>query len=656
MLQVKTAQQVEQEQTQANEETVTNQNPQMDSVISGLTGHVRSQFDIAKSHKLHVQDRLLNCLRRRKGEYSPSKLQEIKETGGSTIYMKIAAAKCVGAKAWLSDLFNAQGDKPFSLSPTPIEELPPEIHEKLVMEAMQGAMQLGVPEEEAYELMKNHEDRLKQELREEAELRMEKMEDHIQDVLVEGNFRKVFDDFLNDFVTYPTAVLSGINFKNKKKVKWVDVNGEFLPKEEMTISKEFNRVSPFDAYPSPTIKNGEPTFMCEHVRFSPAELADMRDLAGYKAEAIYQVLMDHRAQGLREWMFNDSEREQLEGGGTTQSTSYSLIDGVKYNGSVQGSMLMQWGMSDKIKLDPVAEYMVSVIVIGNQTIRALINPDPAGRLNYYSACWRPIPNSFWGEALVETIADVEDMANATARSLANNMALGASPMVTMDVAQLPNGEIPTIKPFGLYLYDSSKGMTNSNRAGISHFQFEIRSQELLNVYERFVRYADEISGIPSYAFGSDSGAGAAKTASGLSMLMNAAGKNMKSAVREVDINVIEKAVEHVFNIIMLDPTTPKEIKGDAKVKARGSDALMHKESTAMRQQELLAMTNNPTDLQITGLDGRREMFKSVLKSSDLPHEKIIMTEEKMMQEQMKQQQMMMQQQGQAPAQGQPSGQ
>jgi hypothetical protein len=161
MLQVKTAQQLEQEQTQSQEQIVANNRPpSMDNVINGLTGHVRAQFEIAKTHKLHIQDRLLNCLRRRKGEYSPSKLQELKETGGATIYMKISAAKCVGAKAWLSDLFNAQGDKPFSLAPTPIEELPPEIHENLVNEAMQGAMELGVPEEEAYELMKKHEKRL----------------------------------------------------------------------------------------------------------------------------------------------------------------------------------------------------------------------------------------------------------------------------------------------------------------------------------------------------------------------------------------------------------------------------------------------------------------------------------------------------------------
>ena len=645
MLQVKTAEQAEMESQKANSERVENNRAQpQQRVVDGLSGHVKKQFDIAKSNKLAVTKRLVDCLRRRKGEYSPSKLAELKEVGGAAIYMKIAAAKCVGAKAWLSDLFNSQGDKPYTLDPTPVEDLPPEIHEKLVQEAMQGAMELGVPEEEAYQLMKKHEGRLKQELRDEAESRMEKMEDYIQDVLVEGNFRKVFDDFLDDFVTYPTAVISGINFKNKKKITWVDMNGEYVPQEQLKISKEFSRVSPFDAYPSSTMVNGQPTYMCEHVRFSPAELADMRELAGYKAEAIFKVLSDYRVNGRREWMFDENEKDLLENSGVSQNQSYDLIDGVKYNGSVQGKWLMDWGMQG-VQLDPVKEYMVSVIVIGTETIRALINPDPAGRLNYYAASWRPIPSSFWGQALVESIADIEDMANATVRALANNMALGASPLITVDVAQCPNGEVPAIKPFGLYTYDSSRGLSNSTNAGIGYFQFEIRANELLSVYERFVRYADEVSGIPSYAFGSDSGAGAAKTASGLSMLMNAAGKNMKSAVREIDINVMERAIEHLFNILMLDPETPKEIKGDAKVKARGSDTLMHKESTAMRQQELLAMTNNPTDLQLTGLEGRSKLLRSVFKSSDLPHDEIIMDEEKRMQEQMRQQQAMMQQQG-----------
>ena len=117
---------------------------------------------------------------------------------------------------------------------------------------------------------------------------------------------------------------------------------------------------------------------------------------------------------------------------------------------------------------------------------------------------------------------------------------------------------------------------------------------------------------------------------------------MKGVVRQVDIGIIEPAISHAYNIVMLDPEAPRDIKGDAKVVARGSDALMHKESMALRHQELLQMTNNPTDMQLTGLDGRRELLKSVLKSSDLPVDKVLMSMEEIQQQQLAQQQAMMQ--------------
>jgi hypothetical protein len=106
----------------------------------------------------------------------------------------------------------------------------------------------------------------------------------------------------------------------------------------------------------------------------------------------------------------------------------------------------------------------------------MINPDPAQRINYFSASWRTIPNSFWGEALAETISDIQDAANSTARSLINNMAIGASPIITYDVSKSLNGKIPAIEPFKVYAYDSSKnGMSNS--AGVNSFKFDIHANE-----------------------------------------------------------------------------------------------------------------------------------------------------------------------------------
>ena len=88
---------------------------------------------------------------------------------------------------------------------------------------------------------------------------------------------------------------------------------------------------------------------------------------------------------------------------------------------------------------------------------------------------------------------------------------------------------------------------------------------------------------------------------------------------------------------MLDPNVPNENKGDAKAKARGSDTLIHKEAATARQQELLGITNNPTDMQIIGLEGRREQLKEVYKSADIPVDRVIPTEEELNQRLMQQQ-------------------
>ena len=631
MITFKSAQQLEDEKQAQIAKDVEMRERQQSPVIDNLARYVQSKWEIAKTHRYDITDRLTDCLRRRRGIYDPQKKADIESVGGSDIYMNITGNKCVGAKAWLGDIFSS--DRPFSISPTPIPDLPPEIHEELIMTAMQGMQQLNmmaqqqgnpnlaVSEQQAFGLMKKHEKQIKSKLFQIAEERMDGMSKHIDDVLVEGKWRQVFDDFLDDFVTYPTAIIGGINFRQRKKIKWVSIGGKHEPRKEYTISREFERVSPFDAYPSPTTDNSRQTWFIQHVRYTPEALAGLRKAPGYDKQAIYEVLNQFRNGGRREWLFNEGERDRLEGRESYLIQNYDLIDGIKFSGTVQGKMLIDWGMNPQSVPDPMEEYPVSVICIGPYTIRAIINPDPAGKINYYWASLRSVPGSFWGEALPEMIADTQDWCNATARSLINNMAMASGPMVAYDVSKLPTGQVspPKIRPWQMFAYDSNKG--GAPGPGVSFFMPETKANELLNVYERAARYADEQSGIPQYAFGSDGGAGAAKTASGLSMLMNAASKTMKGMVRNIDLGVIEPVIETLYNTLMLDPSVPDDIKGDACVKARGSDSLMYKEAIAMRQQELLQLTGNQVDQQIFGTDELRNLQAISAQSgfTDRPH-------------------------------------
>lgn len=627
---VQSPQQLEQQRLAEQQTRRDNSNYQTPIVVSQMATFVRQRWGVAKSSRFDITDRLNDCLRRRKGVYSDEKIAQIKATGGTDIFMKITGAKCRAAKAWLSDLFNPAGDKPYSLEPTPVSDLPPDIEQRLINEAFQGAMQMGIPPQMLQQLLEKHRDRLKDEVRQEAEERAERMSDHIEDVIAESNWRKEFNAFLDDLVTYPSAILKGPIYQYKNGISWVvdPQTQEHKPVKQKQLTRNFKRVSPYDFYPSGSASDVDEGGTFERLRFFPAELSAMRGAKGYDDNAIDQVLKEYRHGGLREWLFNEGERERLEGRQNFMSNHDDTIDGIEYNGTIQGKQLIEWGINPKSVPDQYDEYSVSIVLIGNYVIRAMVNPDPSGRVYYYKSSWNPIPNSFWGEALPEILADCQDACNGAARALLNNLAIASGPQVAVDTSTLPKGaNVGRLVPWKVWRYNGQG--SQSTRQPVSFFQANSNANELLTVYERFSKYADDISGLPAFAYGSDTGAGAAKTASGLSMLLNSASKPVKEVVRQVDINVIEPIITALFHSLMLDPSIPKEAKGDAKVKARGSDTLIHKEANTVRQQELLQMTGNPIDMQIIGMEGRREQLKEVYKSADMPVDRVIPSEEEM---------------------------
>ncbi|EGR3070244.1 hypothetical protein DMW20_11830 [Vibrio parahaemolyticus] len=588
-------------------------------VLDRLAEMVRKDWQTAKQHRMseNMNDRLLDCLRRRKGEYSADKLSAIKSMGGSEIYMKLTGAKVFAAKSWIADIYSPSGDKPWSIESTPIPELPPNLEQELTQKAVQGALSLGVPLEVMQELIEKHRSRLKDELKVEADERAEGMSKHIEDELVQGDFHAQFDAFLDDFVTYPYAIFKGPIYRKKKSLKWMDIGtGQFVPQVTDKIVKKVRRVSPFDYYPSPASVNPNDHWEIELHRLTPEDLTSMRGAAGYSNENIAKALLQYRQGGLHEWVWSDSERNRLEGKNNLTARQ-ETIDAIEWSGKVSGLMLLEWGMNPATVPDPYDEYQVSVMLVGNYVIRSVINPDPKKESDYYKACFRDVPGSFAGEALPEILSDCQDLCNAAIRALANNMGIASGPMMYYFGDRLVDGQdVTNMHPWKTIGVTESR--TQSSTVPVGFFQPDSNATELMTIYERFSRYADAISGIPAYAYGSDQGAGAAKTASGLSMLLNAASKGIKQAIRAIDMNVIERLVSKMYVHAMLDPTVDYLIKGDLNIKARGSASLLHKESNNQLIQQFLANTANPIDLQIVGVDARRKLLKETAKQLDMP--------------------------------------
>lgn len=602
------------------------QQAQSQPVITSLAAEIGRRWEEARSARLPIERRMIECLRRRNGEYSPEKLAAIRETGGSEVYMMLTNIKCRAAEAWVNDVLFPAGDKPWKLKPTTEPEISPLLEEEIKGAVMQEAsvymqqMQVVLPPEAIKARLSQVKDEIKKRLKQRANDVAKRMSDRITDQFEEGNWETAMREVVRDVVTFPAGILKGPVIRRRKSLKWERRAGAWVPIVANVLRPEWYRVSPLDLYPSPSARHLNDGYLFERHRLSPSELLAMKGVPGYNDQAIDLVLTEYRNSGLRDWLWNDNERARLEHRPNEFLSRPDTIDAIEFRGRMQGKKLLEWGMSaDQVK-DPLAEYEVEAWKIGSYVIRAVLNDDLLGLRPYDKASFEEIPGAFWGLGVPELMSDLQDVCNAAARSLVNNMAMGSGPQAEVHGDRLAVGEdITAIHPYKIWQTVSDPNGTNN--PAVRFFQPEIYAQPLIRVYEFFSALADEYTGIPKYAYGDGGTGGAGATASGLSMLMSAAARGIKQVISHLD-KPIEGSVGRMYIFNMLnDPDDT--IKGDLKPVAQGSRSLIAKEQQMIRLNELLLQTNNPVDLSITGPEGRARLLREAIKNFDIPIDDVV---------------------------------
>jgi hypothetical protein len=627
---------------------------QREPVIQSLAAHVRKRWESAKEARNEVDLRMADNLRRRRGVYSEEKLREIREFGGSEIFLGITSVKCRAAAAWLRETLMGVGtDRPWQLEHTPIPELPEEVAQQLMAQAQQELMmtvQQGVmPDIEGMrqQLLAKKDEILAQQ-REIAKERVERMERKIEDQLVEGGWVDSFSQFIDDLVTFPTAVMKGPVPRMRKTMQWQ--GSELGVIEDVVL--EWERVDPFMIYPaawSSCIDDGP---LIERHRLTRDDLQAMLGVPGYNDAAIRAVLMDFDSGGLREWLWSDSAKAEAEGKTSEAHRPVELIDALQLWDSVQGSMLIEWGVDEAEIEDPVLSYPCEIWLVDNAVIRAVLNYDPLGRKPYFATSYERVPGAFWGNAVVDLVRDPQDMANAAARSLANNMGISSGPQVMVNASRMPaDAKITQMYPWKIWQTTASD--FQDNQPPISFFQPTSNAGELLGIVEKFSALADEYSGIPKYMTG-EHVAGAGRTSSGLAMLINNAAKSLKNVVGNVDQHVISPMLERIYQHNLRYSQDP-DMVGDVRIIAKGAMSLVSREAAAVRRNEFLQIVlNSQLAQQIVGLPGAAELLRENARLLDVNTDRIVPSREDLqvqMQQQAMMNAMMMQQAG-APAPGQ----
>jgi len=599
-------------------------------LLGRIAARIQRDFERALTAKQSSTiNRLLDCRRLRNGKYSPTERVDITAQGGSDVFVNLTNVKCRAAESWIRDVMFHSG-RAWTLEPTPIPDLPTDVDVAVlasVKREQEEVLAQGeevMPEAFTMRLAEMRQDFLDQ-LQEEARKRVSAMEDLIADELDEGGWDKALSEFITDFVTYPAAIIKGPIYRKKRQVSWQ----AGIPVVKETVVKVFERVSPMDVYPSPdstSCQNG--SFVQRH-RLFPMDLQAMKGTPHYSDLMIDEALKVYGNGYVvtRAW---DDERDRQEGREGYSALYRNTIECLQYWGAVKGSELKEWGEASKVAFPQINDneyYEIEAWLVGRLVIKAVINPDEMGRRPYEKACWEDVPGAFWGSCPPEIMADVQRMINACARAMSNNLAIASGPQVEVNIDRLPTGvsNIDSLYPWKVWQTRSDR--TGGQGPAVTFFQPNSNAQELQNVMEWFYRKADEVTGIPNYTYGSGQTGGAGRTASGLSMLMEAASKGIKQAISNID-TAVTAVIAHMYAQNLLTSGDPS-VRGDCQVVAKGTLGLIQREAVQQRRQEFMMATANPMDAQIIGVEGRGYLLNEMAKGLGMDANKIVPDPEKL---------------------------
>lgn len=605
--------------------------------LDAVASYVTKQFRINKDAKRTsgIEDLITEASQQYNGEYSNSDLQLIRSQGGTVLFMNITATKCRAAASWIRDIQLATNQKAWTIRPTPKADLPADM-KQMIDEAIRKEFETLVSEQkgqqaeqesqgqltnkvtqaqdtirEVNQNKRDIEEAIYSELQKEAEFSMKVMERQIQDQLIEGDWYKVFSDFIDDFVVYPSAFIKGPITTNSSKVEYV--NG--VPTKVKKYCYKNRRVSPWDIYPAPEANSLNDGALCEHLRFFAIELNELLGLpgSGYKDDVIVKILQDGPMDHY-DWLDSgiESEKADQEKRGDATEANQNVFHGIHFFGPISAKVLQEWGIQDPdvLSAPPWKEYECEAIVVGHRTIKCVLNSDPVITRPYYTASYQKRPGSVWGRSLPDLMRDIQRMCNATARALANNMALAAGPQIQVYIERLADqSDLEDLRPFKIWQMNVDP--TGAGGKAVDFFQPTSNASELLAVYKEFELRADDATGIPRYAYGNEQVGQAASTSTGLSMLLESASKGIKDAIRNIDSGVIIPRIEHQFYLNLIEKKIP--YTGDVEVEALGSNTLTLKGAEQIKRNEFLQITANQIDQEIMGVEGRAALLREMAK-------------------------------------------
>jgi hypothetical protein len=559
-----------------------------------------------------TEERWIKDLRQYRGEYDPKTLAKL-HPKRSKAFLSLTRTKTKTVSARTTDLlFPANGEKNWSINPSPIPELMPHVIESISLQYQEATGES--PSEEM----------IRQFINEEAEKRSRNMEKEMADQLNELKYRWIIRQTIKDGNIYGTGILKGPLARTVRSKRWLpnEETGEWVTIELEKLTPYCENVSVWDVYPDMSAKYTDDMrgsfqryVMNRHKVY---ELANRDDFNGEAIKAYLKLhpngdaelkAFENDLRSLNDAAVTETQMHKHESAGPAHIARKGKYELKEYWGFMNADELREAGVDVPANLE--IELAANVWLLGNMVIKANVSPVEGVNLPYHFYYYEKDDTSIWGEGIPSIMRDAQKLFNASVRAMLDNAAISAGPIIeaNMDLLE-PNEDPKDLFPFRVFLRDG-QGADASAQA-IRVYSLPSYTNEFMAMINFFMSASDEVTAIPRYMYGdAQNVGGAGKTASGLSMLMGAANVTLKDQIKNFDDGVTLPFIKALYYWNM--EFNPKEnIKGDYQVTAKGSTSLIAREVKAESLVTFMNVTNNPTDLMYTKRDNVLREYVKVL--------------------------------------------
>jgi len=600
--------------------------------VSGIIPFVMDRYQRAEDYRTNDEDRWLRSYRNYRGLYGSD--VQFTEAEKSRVFIKVTKTKTLAAYGQIVDVLFAGNKFPISIEPTVLPEgvakdvsFDPKMPEQLKEEPEKTSpygfkgdgMELpkGATEKTLQDRLGPLKDKLGdiEGLQEgvgktptavtfsPAMIAAKSMEKQIMDQLQESGASKQLRSTAFEMALFGTGVMKGPFAVDKEYPNW-DEEGNYSPVFKTVPST--SHVSVWNFFPDPDAANmDEAQYVIERHKMSRTQLRGLKKRPYFRGTVIDDVIAAGESYTKKYWEDDLSDYAADHG--------VDRFEVLEYWGMCDISMLEENDVEIPKDLKAFDELQTNIWICNGKLLRMVLNPFKPATIPYMAAPYELNPYSFFGVGLAENMDDTQTLMNGFMRMSVDNAVLSGNLLIEVDETNLVPGQDLSVYPGKVF-----RRQGGAPGQAIFGTKFPNVSNENLQLFDKARQLADESTGFPSFAHGQTGVQGVGRTASGISMLMNAAAGSIKTVIKNVDDYLLKPLGEGMFRFNM-QFNFDKSIRGDLEVQARGTESLMANEVRSQRLMSFLQVASSPVLAPFAKFN---YIIREIAKSMELDPEKV----------------------------------